>query len=198
MIDPELEALLKLGNVDKEHMSKIANLLINKHVIESGKKKYHIVELEFYYYSKQDPTPDDVTYPRCDKKAGQLFFHYSGMDICFMCDAAKDPAYYGGILVRCVSDGKEFYGGPLVACNEILNAATSNPNGETKMSMPELVHLDEPTNYAINQKPAARVGIKNDEHPGKYYRDVNDGSNCFDRYNPLGKKTGKYNWINTK
>ena len=77
--------------------------------------KYYLGEIEFYYNNlpeeviksaKDKNTSEDkkkyvyffsCTYKR-NRKAMQLFWHYSGVDICFQTDLKKNC--YGGILIR--------------------------------------------------------------------------------------------------
>ena len=89
----------------------IARNLMCNHVIKKGKKRFAIVEIEFYFYSKEHP--DYITYPR-KMDAGRWFFHQSGVDLTFNtlgepnkdknkkgkeCLNYKDCSF-GGILIR--------------------------------------------------------------------------------------------------
>lgn len=104
--------------------------------------KYYLEEIEFYYNNlpikiidstKGNGITDEeknkihhfsCTYKR-DKKACQLFWHYSGVDICFQ--SYMEQNCYGGILIRSMSkrDGEdnntELIAGPLRCANEIAN-----------------------------------------------------------------------------
>ena len=107
----------------------LANDIIKKYCIVCGDKKYRFAEIEFYYYDKNNKLFDEEwnhrTYPRTEKKAGELFFHYSGVDICF--DSSFEKGYFGGILIRSLFDEEEnhYITGPLLCANEILNACSS-------------------------------------------------------------------------
>lgn len=76
------------------YFNEVANLLMNNCVISKGDIRYEIVEIEFYLCSKFHP--DVITYPR-KLKAGQWFFHQSGVDLTFE-STSKDQ--FGGILIR--------------------------------------------------------------------------------------------------
>ena len=106
-----------------EICAKIAEELLNNHGIKCGSKIYYFAEVEFYYYEKNrwDKEWNEKTYPRTGKKAGSLFFHYSGFDICF--ESKFEQGKFGGILVRSLKDEAGlFITGPSVCSLEILNA----------------------------------------------------------------------------
>ena len=76
----------------QKRCKKIAKMLFNKHGIKCGNKTFRFAEIEFYYYNKEKEWQDKwntATYYR-NKNAGNLFFHYSGVDICFQSDSEKN------------------------------------------------------------------------------------------------------------
>lgn len=75
------------------YFSEVAKLLMNNYVISKRGINYEIVEIEFYLFSHKHP--DIITYPR-NVKAGEWFFHESGVDLTF--ESKKDQ--FGGILIR--------------------------------------------------------------------------------------------------
>ena len=113
--------------------------------------KYYLEEIEFYY-NNSIIEEEEITYTSKDKKekkekkekknyfsctykrkrdAEQLFWHYSGVDICFQ----SDDKCYGGILIRSLTkeytnqDGKlvrELIAGPLRCANDIINQCIEN------------------------------------------------------------------------
>lgn len=95
----ELKEKLSLSNCPKQQVDffdyfrEIANLLMNKCIISKGEAKYEIVEIEFYLLTPDHQ--DIITYPR-DTKAGQWFFHQSGVDLAF----ERNTNHFGGILIR--------------------------------------------------------------------------------------------------
>ncbi len=75
----------------------IAKNLFNYFCIKCGEKTFYFAEIEFYYYKKGVFEHDkDIAYKRKDYKVGDLFYHLSGVDICFN---SKEEEY-GGILIR--------------------------------------------------------------------------------------------------
>lgn len=112
-----------------EDFESLATEIINNYCIDCGDKKYRFAEIEFYYYDKNnehfDKEWNHKTYPRTEKKAGDLFFHYSGVDICFDCSFEK--GCFGGILIRSLFDEEKqrYITGPLLCANEILNSCSS-------------------------------------------------------------------------
>lgn len=100
----------------------LAEKIIKNYCIKCGDKEYRFAEIEFYYYDKDvlNEEWNRKTYPRT-AKPGQLFFHYSGVDICF--GSSIEDGYFGGILIRSLYDEKEnrYITGPLLCMNEILN-----------------------------------------------------------------------------
>ena len=111
----------------------IAKTLFENYSIVCGDKVYRFAEIEFYYYKKEESGKNNFdkewnkeTYPR-NKDAGDLFFHYSGVDICFQChydDIEKDNdcGEFGGILIRSLLDGEKILAGPLFCVTTMLNA----------------------------------------------------------------------------
>lgn len=139
----------------------IANQLMKEFCILSGEKTYYFAELEFYYYDKErfNKVWNEKTYPRNNKKAGELFFHYSGFDICF--NSNFNDGRFGGILIRSLIDktNNKFITGPLLCLNEVLNACTK------KEKMPKVVELSveeklyQKNNCVICDPPITRYGI---------------------------------------
>ena len=131
-----MEALLKLLkeiDIEKPQSSftEIAKNMMRNYVIKKGeKRRFAIVEIEFYLYSKEHP--DYITYPR-KMDAGRWFFHQSGVDLTFK---SKDIEYhkekykketyklknspvFGGILIRGLYDiqNDEYIFGPQKCVN---------------------------------------------------------------------------------
>ena len=105
----------------------IAEKLMKKFCLQCDEKKYYFAEVEFYYYDKEcfNEEWNWVTYPRTNKKAGDLFFHYSGFDICF--DSRFDDGKFGGILIRSLKEENDTYiTGPSVCLLEVLNTCSES------------------------------------------------------------------------
>lgn len=106
----ELKDLLNLSSLKstKEiegRFEDIAEKLLIEYQIKKGDICYDILEIEFYYYSKNHP--DIITYPR-NSKGGEWFFHESGVDLTLVSQttySSKEPQVgdddsFGGILIR--------------------------------------------------------------------------------------------------
>lgn len=101
-----------LQNGYQKTFDKIAEILLNKVAIRKGEKIFYIKEIEFYLYENNHR--DIVTYPRICK-AGQWFFHPSGIDISFESSVdvksndyelfqpiLREDAFFGGVLIRAI------------------------------------------------------------------------------------------------
>ena len=102
----KLQELLQMKNVEdvKKQFKEIANMLFQDFHIEKEGVRYDFLEVEFYFYNEKHP--DFITYPR-NTKAGEWFFHMSGVDISFKSEKeereGKEVAVFGGgILVRSI------------------------------------------------------------------------------------------------
>ena len=117
----------------------IAQRLFDEYCINCNGTEYYFAEIEFYYYEKGkwEEEWNSVTYARDGYSAGDLFYHLSGIDICFeshfnskediSADITKtttNKARYGGILIRSVTkvNDDSLIAGPLNCKNELLNA----------------------------------------------------------------------------
>lgn len=101
-----------LQNGYQKTFDKIAEILLNKVAIRKGKKIFYIKDIEFYLYENNHR--DIITYPRICK-AGQWFFHPSGIDISFESSVEvnsndyelfqpilREDAFFGGVLIRAI------------------------------------------------------------------------------------------------
>lgn len=101
-----------LQNGYQKTFDKIAEILLNKVAIRKGEKIFYIKDIEFYLYENNHR--DIVTYPRICK-AGQWFFHTSGIDISFESSVdvksndyelfqpiLREDAFFGGVLIRAI------------------------------------------------------------------------------------------------
>ncbi|MBO4463014.1 MAG: hypothetical protein J5797_02325 [Prevotella sp.] len=112
-------------NEFQKKCAKIAKELFGSYCINCNDKEYYFAEIEFYYYEK-DRWRDkwnEVTYARKNYKAGDLFYHLSGIDICFDSHYDTKTAKFGGVLIRAIRDEEgKVIAGPLTCKDEILNA----------------------------------------------------------------------------
>lgn len=118
--DELMKALEGVDRVNpRESFVRIAEILMGKYAIKKGDKRYAIVEIEFYLYSKDHK--DYITYPRTIK-AGRWFFHQSGVDLTF----ESNEISFGGILIRGLyklfpvdNDEERYILGPQKCVNEL-------------------------------------------------------------------------------
>lgn len=100
----------------------IANILINQYAIQTHDSLFRMTDLEFYWDSQTHE--DKSTYKRnyVDPKAGDWFFHYSGVDI-----ALKNENGHGGILIRGIYDTNEkrIYKGPMVCAMRLFSGTSA-------------------------------------------------------------------------
>ena len=138
----------------QDKCKEIAKQLLENYCIKYGEKKYYyFAEIEFYYYDKKKWNEEwnEKTYPRNNKNAGDFFFHYSGVDICF--NSKFEEGKFGGILIRSLKDENgNFITGPSVCMLEILNTCF-----EQKMN-PSL-EKSQNDGCIICEQPIARYGI---------------------------------------
>lgn len=131
-MDNNIKDLLEIWEtkIDTDKLKELAKKLMNEYCIYNGQYHYRPIEIEFYIYDK-DKHADEHVYYR-NKKAGELFFHYSGMDICFESSSPQPnngnkDVRFGGILIRAlerIGSDNQLFGGPLVCMCEIINTAT--------------------------------------------------------------------------
>lgn len=103
----------------------IADILINQYAIQTHDSVFRMIDLEFYWDSQTHE--DKSTYPRnhVNPKAGDWFFHYSGVDI-----ALKNENGHGGILIRGIYDTNEkaekrIYKGPMVCAMRLFSGTSA-------------------------------------------------------------------------
>ena len=96
--------------------SKYANKLMNEYCLKVDDKKYNLIEIEFYFYDKENH-PDPYIY--CNEKqkeCGEFYFHGSGMDITF-----GNGKCYGGILIRSIMNEEgQYINGSLKLLEELF------------------------------------------------------------------------------
>ena len=176
----------------KKKCEEIAQKLFDNNCIKCGEKTFRFAEIEFYYYDREKylENPDlfkwqEVTYPRDGYEAGQLFYHLSGIDICFDSQYNEESGRFGGILIRSIKDGDKIIAGPLNCKDEILNACK---NGE----MPKLIEVSGKQEIEPAQTYRSLGKTGTDIHDGLCFF---DGSLVKDDWNPkrdrFDTKTGR-------
>ena len=174
----------------------IAGELFTSYGIECNNKIFRLAEIEFYYYDSEQYLKDpshhkwqEVTYPRNDYKGGELFYHLSGIDICFDSQYNEESGRFGGILIRSIKDGDKIIAGPLNCKDEILNACK---NGE----MPKLIEVSGKQEIEPAQTYRSLGKTGTDTHDGLCFYDASikkgDWNPPKDRYvTKTGEKTTK-------
>ena len=163
------------GNCIEKKFQHLASILLHDVAILKGNKKYRLTDIEFYFYC---PTHQDIiTYPR-NSKAGEWFFHSSGVDLSFesnvpmrekastgkLMPCLTSDSAFGGILIRgikhidCFSDHQEEkykLNGPMKVCEELFDKfdAFGNPDDFPRIIL-------EKHNDTSHIKSSHRVNLK--------------------------------------
>lgn len=181
----------------KKTFGDIAKKLFQEYCINCNGTEYYFAEIEFYYYEKGrkdgkcEEEWNSVTYARDGYSAGDLFYHLSGIDICFeshfnskediysaeTTKTTTNTARYGGILIRSVTNVNDgtLIAGPLNCKDELLNACKGS-------CMPKLEKLnlsDQEKRKNIVPKPSKRFlgkDLQPKENSLKYDLCFRDGS----------------------
>lgn len=172
-----IETLVAKSDIESE-LNDIAKILMNEYYISNGTHLYRPLEIEFYIYLKdisddEKRHADEHVYPRT-AEAGRIFFHQSGMDICF--SSKMEDGYFGGILIRALErEDKEYFGGPRICSYEVLNSAKG---------MCVVKECENDKKLSLEIEASERIGIKEwtdsksnwkDEYYNKKYRFVRKG-----------------------
>ena len=161
------ESLKKAADLDM-YFAELAEELFKFYVIQKGDVQYWLTDIEFYLY--HDQRRDIITDPR-NCKAGEWFFHPSGVDIAFESTVRREgkkavltkDAFFGGILIRgikkIVPDGEdESFDGPMLSCEELFDKFDAF--GEVK-NFPKLKRVTEDLPYD-NPPAEKRYNLKKD------------------------------------
>ncbi len=145
----------------------MARYIFERISLQAGAKEYLFTEIEFYYYSPQhkhrDPfckrNPVHARETQCPEiPSDKLFFHYSGVDICFD-NKDRSKQEYGGILIRGIkearADGTNFINGPLKTLCRLLNDAQQT--GDVRICLKK---AKTPRMLEHAPKSSARIGLK--------------------------------------
>ena len=153
--------------------AEIARELFSNYHLACGNETFRFAEIEFYYYDRAMYLKDknlnkwqEVTYPRDNYQGGQLFYHLSGIDICFDSHYKNNEGKFGGILIRAIKDNSGLIiAGPLNCKDTILNACK---NGE----MPKLEKALEKQNIELAQTYRSLGKTGTDIHDGLCFYDA--------------------------
>jgi hypothetical protein len=165
-------------NEFKKACDNIAKTFFCNYCINCNGTKFYFAEIEFYYWQKNkwNENWNRVTYPRiCE--AGSLFFHLSGIDICFNSiydeEELDKEAKFGGILIRAIRDKDNIItAGPWNCMLKILNACRGG-------SMPEIEELKQPCNDEKVIKETYRSLGKEDQREEKEMSEKESLNLCF-------------------
>jgi len=197
LIGKDLKSFIEINDFQK-YFDDIAKYIFGNVAIVIGNSnsqqiKYYLEEIEFYYNNGKIPE-EEITFITKDKKekkdkknyfsctykrerdAKQLFWHYSGVDICFQ----SDETCYGGILIRSLTkeykdnEGnlvKELIAGPLRCSNELIN------QGVLSNSIPQIKEIKWPTDRIVNVNnigSTVRQGIETSERYNEILDEINN------------------------
>lgn len=195
----------QLKNIQDEGVLKskfkdIANELFSNHHIDCCGTIFYFAEVEFYYYrnnvgnkSNFNAEWNKVAYPR-KAHTGELFFHLSGIDICFESDFHEEWAEFGGILIRSIVDvNGDIIAGPLTCMNYMLNICQ-----KANRTIPAIVENQHNKSRSCCVRPTSLTGIKNEKAQiDNCYFDASipreKWSTTIMRYNTTEGKYKKYN-----
>lgn len=203
LLQKPLKSLKPLTPV--ETFETIAKKLMNNYCIKCGNKEHYFAEIEFYYYREKDKdffeerkkNWEEITYPR-KTNAGDLFYHLSGIDICFESDLKKDKrglvGYGGGILIRAIvdaNDPKKLIVGPLTCKDVILNSCEGK-------EMPSLEHASKKRNIKLSEtyRYLGKTDFDSIENPEKENRDENHKLAFYDEMTPSLWNTARSSYYN--
>ena len=170
----------------------IAKELFSQYCILCAGKEYYFAEVEFYYFDKDiwNAPWNKVTYARDGYNAGDLFFHFSGIDICF--DSHYSDNRFGGILIRSLKNEEGIlFTGPLSCKDELLNVCKGK-------GMPMLDRRKKPVE--MEPQPTKRLLGKADMENGidgvlnlcYYDNTITDWDTKRERYDKNGGGTKTY------
>jgi len=160
---------LIINNPSETEFRAIADKLFHEYAIKTCDSIFRIVELEFYW--NHELHPDGSTYKRkyVDPKAGEWFFHYSGVDIALK---NEETGGYGGILIRSVidlNDNNQLYKGPMICVMRLF----SGTSAFTSIIPTSIIQHTFPSEEI---KFSARIGIGQngkingaDRHPYRFF-----------------------------
>lgn len=158
--DENLEKYFSLldvsDEISDENLDKFMQNLISNHAILVSNREFSFGEIEIYLSNK-----DKNVYKR-NTKAGEIFFHNFGFDICF---ESKEGGF-GGVLIRSLRriypiNKSEFILGPRRCMSEILNLKAHELNFALKFS----------PNIEICKPASQRIRRENDKKPLRFTSD---------------------------
>ena len=191
----------------QDYFDKIAKYIFGNVAICAGGVLYHLAEIEFYYKNAKVNTETFTRTYKRDRKAGQLFWHYSGVDICF--STLDNQQSYGGILIRSmlkeVKEGNEvqyeLMTGPMRCANELINQCIKSENGKLPFLAISSIKVENDIIATIRQGvETSKSGSTKEDIEHRWKNKLIDNIPCFcyylkrtrDEWNHMGKKYVSY------
>ena len=191
----------------QDHFDGIAEYILGNVAICAGGVLYHLAEIEFYYKNANVNTDTFTRTYKRDCKAGQLFWHYSGVDICF--STLDNQQSYGGILIRSmmkeVKEGNqvqcELMTGPLRCANELINQCIKSENGKLPFLTISNIKVENDIIATIRQGvETSKSGSTKADIENRWKNKFIENIPCFcyyikrtrDEWNHMGKKYVSY------
>ena len=141
-----------LTKPDEAWVEEFAKYLMSHYYLDNGKSRYQLLEIEIYnddmeynQAPKEKKIDKNITYPR-KTEALAIFYHYTGLDICF---ESNGKTHSGGVLIRAVKilggGDESFIGGPLKLKDALLNEASKQITAECQDQALSVELMDDPT-----------------------------------------------------
>jgi hypothetical protein len=191
----------------QDYFDKIAKYIFGNVAICAGGVLYHLAEIEFYYKNAKVNTDTFTRTYKRERKAGQLFWHYSGVDICF--STLDNQQCYGGILIRSmlkeVKEGNEvqyeLMTGPMRCANELINQCIKSENGKLPFLTISSIKIENDIIATIRQGvETSKSGSTKADIENRWKNKFIENIPCFcyyikrtrDEWNHMGKKYVSY------
>ena len=191
----------------QDYFDNIAEYIFGNVAICAGGVLYHLAEIEFYYKNANVNTDTFTRTYRRDCKAGQLFWHYSGVDICF--STLDNQQSYGGILIRSmlkeVKEGGEvryeLMTGPMRCANELINQCIKSENDKLPFLTISRIKVENEIIATIRQGvETSKTGSSKEDIENRWENKIIENIPCFcyylkrsrDEWNHMGKKYVSY------
>ena len=191
----------------QDYFDDIAKYIFGNVAICAGGVLYHLTEIEFYYKNANVNTDTFTRTYKRDCKAGQLFWHYSGVDICF--STLDNQQSYGGILIRSmlkeVKEGDEVHyelmTGPMRCANELINQCIKSENNKLPFLTFSSIEVENDIIATIRQGvETSKTGSSKEDIENRWENKIIENIPCFcyylkrsrDEWNHMGKKYVSY------
>ena len=174
-------AVLKIDNSSsvpiQKSFDKIAEDLFNNYQLHVNNSIYRLVDIEFYYFSKNHP--DIYAHKhKAQKESDHWYFHGSGIDITF-----GDGNNHGGILIRAIceiSDSankdkyyiKDEYHGPVNVKTEICSKFNNIFEDKPNIFQFNNINNKRPETFKIFEKSpikTKRIGLNLEKDEGQVF-----------------------------